>query len=66
MPILPCDERSCTLGEGPLWHPGRQQLFWFDIMNNLLLSRAGDTELEWRFDRHVSAAGWIDDRHLLI
>lgn len=64
--MTPLDDRSCTLGEGPLWHPLRQQLFWFDIMNNLLLSRAGGTALEWHFNRHVSAAGWIDDRHLLI
>ena len=25
------DNRPCELGEGPLWHPERQQLFWFDI-----------------------------------
>lgn len=66
MTITTYDDRSCILGEGPLWHPRRQQLFWFDIINNLLLSRDGDQALEWRFDRHVSAAGWIDDRHLLI
>ncbi|GHG97640.1 SMP-30/gluconolactonase/LRE family protein [Pseudodonghicola xiamenensis] len=60
------DDRICTLGEGPLWHPLRQQLFWFDIVNNRLLSRNGDRPLEWRFDRHVSAAGWIDEHHLLI
>lgn len=60
------DNRSCILGEGPLWHPRRDQLFWFDIMSCKLLSRRGDKALEWRFDRHVSAAGWIDERHLLI
>lgn len=60
------DDRGCTLGEGPLWHPERQQLFWFDIVNNRLLSRAGDQALTWQFDRNVSAAGWIDHDHLLI
>ncbi len=54
------------LGEGPLWHPRRQQLFWFDIENHSLLSRQGDTPLLWRFDRAVSAAGWIDETTLLI
>lgn len=60
------DDRACELGEGPLWHPERQQLFWFDIMGKRLLSRQGDTPLEWQFDEHVSAAGWIDHDRLLI
>lgn len=66
MTVTVFDDRSCVLGEGPLWHPGRGQLFWFDILRNRLMSRAGDAALDWRFDRHVSAAGWIDARHLLI
>lgn len=60
------DPRGCTLGEGPLWHPERQQLFWFDIVNNQLLSRVADQALTWTFDRNVSAAAWIDHDHLLI
>lgn len=60
------DTRSCTLGEGPLWHPERNQLFWFDILGKKMLSRDGDTPLEWRFREHVSAAGWIDYDHLLL
>lgn len=60
------DTRACTLGEGPLWHPERQQLFWFDIMGNRLLSRDGDRPLHWQFDENVSAAGWIDRDRLLI
>mgnify|MGYP003112768691 CR=1 FL=1 len=60
------DDRTCTLGEGSLWHPERQQLFWFDIVNCKLLSRVGTTPLTWTFDRNVSAAGWIDYNHLLI
>ena len=31
----------CALGEGPLWHPERAQLFWFDILGKRLLSREG-------------------------
>ncbi|MGY3439077.1 MULTISPECIES: SMP-30/gluconolactonase/LRE family protein [unclassified Marinovum] len=60
------DARACALGEGPLWHPERQQLFWFDIVGHRLLSRDGDTPLEWQFDEHVSAAGWVDRETLLI
>jgi len=60
------DPRPCELGEGPLWHPERGQLFWFDILGRRLLSREGDRPLEWRFDDHVSAAGWIDRESLLI
>ena len=56
----------CTLGEGPLWHPGRKQLFWFDILGKKLLSRTADGEQVWAFDDHVSAAGWINDTQLLI
>jgi sugar lactone lactonase YvrE len=60
------DSRLCELGEGPLWHPERRQLFWFDIVGNRLLSREGDRALEWRFDEHVSAGGWIDRDTLLV
>ena len=35
------DDTACTLGEGPLWHPRRGQLFWFDILENRLLTREG-------------------------
>lgn len=60
------DDRICQLGEGPLWHPERKQLFWFDIMGKRLLTRDGDTPLEWQFDEHVSAAGWTGRDTLLV
>lgn len=60
------DDRVCRLGEGPLWHPEREQLFWFDILGKRLLSRKDDQQLEWQFAEHVSAAGWIDYDTLLI
>ena len=60
------DDRRCQLGEGPLWHPLRQQFFWFDILGHRLLSRVGSTAEEWAFDEHVSAAGWISEEELLI
>lgn len=60
------DERCCQLGEGALWHPGRQQLFWFDILGSTLLSRHQGRSLAWSFDEAVSAAGWISEKELLI
>ena len=60
------DDRQCLLGEGPLWHPVRQQLFWFDILNKKLLTRDNGSQQEWMFDETVSAAGWIDTDTLLI
>ncbi|WMT87542.1 SMP-30/gluconolactonase/LRE family protein [Pelagibacterium sp. 26DY04] len=60
------DARPCFLGEGPLWHPEREQLFWFDIINRKLLTRQAGSEREWTFSEIVSAAGWIDRDHLLV
>jgi sugar lactone lactonase YvrE len=60
------DDRVCKLGEGPLWHPERNQLFWFNVTENRLLSRTADGPVEWAFDENVSAAGWIDFDTLLI
>lgn len=60
------DNRPCALGEGPLWHPLRQQLFWFDIIGRRLLSRSDDGPQEWHFADMVSAAGWVSRDELLI
>lgn len=60
------DNRACALGEGPLWHPLRKQLFWFDILNRRLLSRSEEGPQEWHFADMVSAAGWISHDELLI
>lgn len=58
----------CELGEGPFWHPLLKRLFWFDILNNTLLSANADGHLvdRFTFKDHVSAAGVIDADHLLI
>ncbi len=63
MTAKPVDDRTCALGEGPLWHPERKQLYWFDIVGKRLHRDDGK---EWQFDQHVSAAGWVDRDHLLI
>ena len=60
------DGRNCGLGEGPLWHPLRNQLFWFDIHTCRLFSRTSSGPLEWVFDEQATAAGWIDRDALLI
>ncbi len=60
------DDRICALGEGPLWHPECEQLFWFDILGKRLLTRDATGPREWAFDDMVSAAGWISRTELLI
>jgi sugar lactone lactonase YvrE len=56
------DDTKCKLGEGPLWHPTRGELFWFDILKKRLHIKGR----HWQFSRHVSAAGWLDDDRLLL
>jgi sugar lactone lactonase YvrE len=56
------DVTPCDLGEGPLWHPERGQLYWFDILNARLHTKGR----HWQFDEMVSAAGWVDRDRLLI
>lgn len=56
------DATQCALGEGPLWHPERGSLFWFDILGMRL---HGEGRVR-QFDECVSAAGWVDHDTLLI
>ena len=56
------DETQCALGEGPLWHPLRAELFWFDIRGKRLHCK----DRHWQFDKYVSAAGWVDEDTLLV
>ena len=59
------DPRPCALGEGPLWHPERGVLFWFDITGRRLLWR-GAQDGERALPEMTSAAGWVDRDTLLI
>ncbi len=56
------DDTKCQLGEGPLWHPIRKELFWFDILGMQLRTQ----DQHWQFDTYVSAAGWVDETTLLM
>ena len=62
------DNQACSLGEGLLWHPLRNSLFWFDINNKRMYERRfhNDHAQLFEFDEHVSAAGWVDQNTLLI
>jgi sugar lactone lactonase YvrE len=55
-------DSRCELGEGPFWHPLQQRLFWFDILNQTLLSARADGHMVDRFTFKdvVSAAAVID------
>ncbi len=60
------DPTPCALGEGPFWHPERQQFYWCDILERKLLTRIDGISRSWDFPGHVSALGWTDGDHLLI
>ncbi len=60
------DPTPCQLGEGPLWHPTRNSLIWFDILGRRMYERAGDKVRHWQFDAYVSAAGWVDDTTVIL
>lgn len=56
------------MGEGPIRHPGRQELLFFDINNEKLLSvtAAGDITNQWLFNEIVAAAAIVDDNTLML
>ncbi len=56
----------CALGEGPLWHPERKQLFWFDILGKRMFSKGDSGGGGWQFEEQYSAAGWVDRNTLLM
>ncbi len=64
--VIPHDDAQLTYGSGPLWHPERNQLFWFDILKMRLLTRNSKGRHVMQFDEQISAAGWVDRRTLLV
>lgn len=63
--LLDC---QCQLGEGPIWHAGRQQLFFFDINEQTLfaVTAAGEIADSWLFNETVAAAAVLDDHTLVL
>ncbi len=64
--MLVFEDTPAHLGEGPLWHPRINRLFWFDILGRTLFSRAGDQQRNYVLDEFFSAAGWVDDATLIL
>ena len=60
------DARQCHLGEGPLWHPERKSLLWFDILERRMHWRGTKGSGVHQFEEMCSAAGWVDAETLLI
>lgn len=63
--LLDC---QCQLGEGPIWHEGRQQLFFFDINEQTLFAVTAEGEIadSWLFNETVAAAAIVDDHTLVL
>jgi sugar lactone lactonase YvrE len=62
MTVTVHDLRRCGLGEGALWHPLREDLFWFDIHAGCLMARGA----AWPLGGNASAAGWVDRDRLVV
>ncbi len=61
-------DHACHLGEGPSWHPGRAQAFWFDILERQFLQMGLNdaAPLIHALPFHATVAARVDnDRHLL-
>lgn len=61
-------DSQCALGEGPIWHPGRQELFFFDIEQETLTAAnaAGEITNQWLFNETMAAAAIVDDDTLVL
>ena len=58
----------CELGEGPIWHPERQSLIWFDIYAQVLFEGdgKGGPIRALGFGEPVSAAALLDSAHVVV
>ena len=71
MPSLQTDllfNTRCRLGEGPLWHPTEQRLYWVDIENNnLFYSNAELTDYtKVDFPTPIGAFGFVKNGGLVL
>lgn len=60
------DDTVCELGEGALWHPERQALFWFDILHKRLHMKGAGGLRVWDMPDMTSAAAMLPDGDLLL
>lgn len=61
-------DSRCELGEGPLWNHLTNRLYWFDILNNTLLSAdtSGRIIDRFTFDDRATAAAIVNEKILAI
>ena len=61
-------DSRCELGEGPFWNPLLERMFWFDILNQTMLSAGTDGHIVDRitFKDTVSAGAVIDKDSLAV
>lgn len=61
-------EVHCLLGEGPLWHPDEQHLYWVDILaQDLYRTNPALTEVEtFHFRTTIGAFGFKEDGGLIL
>ena len=61
-------DSQCALGEGPIWHVGRQQLFFLDINEQTLfaVTATGEIADSWLFNETVAAVAILDDHTLVL
>ena len=60
------DHHICECGEGPLWHPLRQQLYWVDVTTQDVLTQTNGKTKRIPFQKFVTALAWIDKDDLLV
>ena len=61
-------DSRCELGEGPIWNHFNDRLYWFDILNNTLLSADTTGRIIDRviFDDRATAAALVDENHMAV
>jgi len=61
-------DSRCELGEGPIWNHFNDRLYWFDILNNTLLSADTTGRIIDRviFDDRATAAALVDESHMAV
>ncbi|MGN6537320.1 MAG: SMP-30/gluconolactonase/LRE family protein, partial [Mesorhizobium sp.] len=65
--VTALSDTVCELGEGPSYDPGTDTLYWFDIVNGLLIEHRSGTETKaHRLGRMASAIAIVDGGRQLI